>query len=94
MFFIWKWYKDKRKFDKDDVGYKEFIRNISYKIYEYTNDNSKDKNWFAAEKFVRNYECIEACVKAVHIFNEVYKNDEIYKSIRSENAREYIFYRD
>lgn len=80
--------------DKNDEGYKEFIRNISYKIYEYTREESKDKNWFAAERFVRNYECIEASVKAVCIFDEVYKNDEIYKSIRSENARDYIVFRD
>lgn len=80
--------------DKRDEGYKEFIRNISYRIYEYTGDGTKDKNWFAAEKFVGNYECIEACVSLANIFTNSKKNDEIYRFIKSQNAREYIYDRN
>ncbi len=76
--------------DKREDMYKDFIRNIAYKIFCYTNNSSNDRNWFIAEKFVRNYECIEACVNAAGIFAGVRKNDDIYKSIRSENARGYI----
>jgi len=76
--------------DKREDAYKNFIRNIAYKIFCYTNDNSTDRNWFVAERFVRNYECIEACITASRIFGSVNKRDDIYKSIRSENARVYI----
>ena len=75
---------------KKDEVYKKFVRNIAYKIFEYTDEKSNDKNWFAAEKFIRNSECIDACIRAVRIFGKVMKNDEIYKSIRSENAKGYI----
>jgi len=76
--------------NKYDEMYINFIRNISYKIYTYTKNDSNDRNWFIAERFVRNYECIEACVRAADIFDSIRKNDKIYKSIRSENARGYI----
>lgn len=76
--------------DKSDEIYREFIRNIAYKIFWYTKEEDNDKNWFVAEKFVRNYECIEACVTAACIFGDVNANDEIYRSIRSQNARGYI----
>jgi len=76
--------------DKNDEIYKKFLRNIAYKIFQYTNEELSDQNWFAAEKFVRNYECIDACVSAARILDTVIKNDEIYKSIRSENAKGYI----
>ena len=79
--------------DKTSEEYKEFIRNISYKIFDYTDIEDNEKNWFIAEKFIKNYECIDACFTAIEVFSKIEKNDSIYKSIRSENAREYISYK-
>ena len=76
--------------DKNSPKYKNFMRKVAYKIFEYTGNPEKEKNWYIAEKFLRNYECIEAGVKATYIFNNIKKNDDVYRLIRSENVKNYI----
>ncbi len=76
--------------DKTSAEYKNFMRQISYKIYEYTNDSQEQKNWYISEKLTRNCECITACVTAASIIGSANKGDEIYKTIRSQNARSYV----
>ncbi len=76
--------------DKNDPVYVEFLRSMAYKIFNYTDNNDMKKNWFAAEKFFNNFECVDAAVKAGKIFREAGRNDEILKSVRSENIKEHL----
>lgn len=80
---------------RNEDGYREFIRLLSYRIHKYTGELSTVKNWFTTEKLINNSEWKNAVISAAEILRscrDLSSNPEcrnIIKSIRSEQIRNY-----
>ncbi len=48
---------------RQSAEYKNFVRNIAYRIFLFTRNNDAKANWFCAEKIIFNTECLSAMTK-------------------------------
>lgn len=69
--------------------YIDFVRQITYRIYRYTENSDKIQNWFVGEKALADKEWKEAIMKVVAIFSAIPNNPELIKAIRSDVVRSY-----
>lgn len=71
---IIKYFKSEAVFDSQDIqkiiclppvssDYINFMRNIAFRIFIYTNNYDDKFNWFVAEKLIFNSECLSAILK-------------------------------
>jgi hypothetical protein len=70
-----------------DDAYIEFVRNVAFRIFIYTNETDADFNWFAAEKLLRNSEWRAAIVNMALAYGT--KRDDYIETIRSAQIRDY-----
>lgn len=75
--------------DKDDVNYVDFVRQIAYRIYFYTNDSDDRSNWFIAETLLNNYEWQEVILSAALIYNHINNDMGLIRCIRSDFVRNF-----
>ena len=72
--------------EKSNIDYINFIRNISYRIYIFTNNNNSKYNWYIAESLLENYEWCRTMVNIAYIYNEIMKSN-IKVTVRNENIK-------
>lgn len=77
---------------KDNSRYVDFVRNISYRIYDYTESENTYRNWFMAENLIKNNEWCNAILNIANIFANIYGDPSLIDAIKNENVRNY--YRD
>lgn len=75
--------------DKKDEEYINFVRNIAFRIYIYTNDNDKIKNWFIAESLLKNAEWTNAVLGMANYYRNNKVNPDLKKDIKSDLIRNY-----
>lgn len=76
--------------NKNDSMYIEFVRNISYRIFLYTNNRDFKRNWYIAERLIYNGEWLYNIVKAASILCKKKSDDsDFFKLIRSDAVKEY-----
>ena len=69
------------------LEYIEFVRTISYRIFQYTNRDDEWQNWFAAERLLNNGEWVDALTRISAIYRYEKNNQEVMNEVRSENVR-------
>lgn len=74
---------------KDNEKYINFLKDISYKIYDYSGNIDHIKNWFLAEKLLENKEWKDAVIEAAVIYRNMKGDKDIIKTIRSDAVRDF-----
>ena len=72
-----------------DPGYIEFVRNIAFRVYIYTNCGDALTNWYMAERLLRVGEWVRALTGMAAIYRNEKSNYSIMEEVRSENVRAY-----
>ncbi|GHV41260.1 hypothetical protein FACS189490_07810 [Clostridia bacterium] len=55
---------------KEHFEYIHLVRNISYRLYLHTGNDSENKNWYDAEKLIRRHEWVEATCTMASLYRE------------------------
>ncbi len=61
---------------KDNIEYINFIKQISYRIYEYTRNCDHIMNWFMVESLLGNYEWCRSIINIAYIFRTMRESKE------------------
>ncbi len=72
-----------------DYSYINFIRNIAFRIYVYTNVVQKTTNWYVSERIVNNLECCKALITIAQIYNKEKANVNFITGLKSEKVRSF-----
>lgn len=72
-----------------DEEYIQFVRQIAYRIYIYTNVTNAQYNWAAAEKLLLNGEWCNAMIYMADEFRSYKEGGADVSTIRSPQVREY-----
>lgn len=74
---------------KSDICYINFVRNLSYRLYLYTEDSNQISNWYAAEKLLSNNEWCYSIAAVAHALRNARFNADELSCIRSELVKRY-----
>jgi hypothetical protein len=75
--------------DVYDFRYIQFVRQIAYRIHQYTGRHDEWHNWFAAERLLGIHEWVRAIVDMASIYRNEKMNRSFMSDVRSENVRAY-----
>ncbi len=79
------------KLNGTDNEYIGLIRNISFRIYIYTNNKDTQNNWFVAEKLSKNYEWVDAITAVADFYKNTKISADLTQNIRSDTVKKYYY---
>lgn len=74
---------------KYDIAYINFVRNIAYRLFVYTNNTDAMSNWFAAERLLDNLEWCQATISISARYLSEKSSQDFVNGIRSTNVKSY-----
>lgn len=75
--------------DTKDMKRVNFTRHIAFRIYIYTRNSDRIKNWFIAERLLNNQEWAESVCSIATIYHENKTNFSKLVGVRSEQVKQY-----